>query len=152
MVIRGKWHKNFLDLKIKGNLDVIHMQPFTQKPFDIGGVAGLDIEVQKFADNLRIDGDISMDNLYFEFPGFLKKEKGIKSKASVTLLKKGMNTRIERFLYNLDIINLDLNGNIKPDKKMDLDIAMDIFGFGKVAPLFFLVAVQQKEIWNLRCL
>jgi hypothetical protein len=28
MVIRGKWHKNFLDLKIKGDLDAVYMRPF----------------------------------------------------------------------------------------------------------------------------
>jgi len=137
MVIRGKWHKNFLDLKIKGDLDAINIQPFMPKPSDMEGIAKLDIEVQKNADNLKIDGGISMDELSFEFPGIAKKEKGIKSNASVTLFKEGANTRIERFLYNLDIINLDLKGNIKSDKKMDLDIAMDILGFGRVAPLFF---------------
>jgi hypothetical protein len=137
MVIRGKWHKNLLDMKIKGALDAIHMQPYIPKPSDIEGIAKLDIEVQKFDDYIKINGDISMDDLYFEFPGIAKKEKGIKSKASVKFLKEGASTRIERFLYNLDIINLDLKGNIKPDKKMDLDIAMDVFGFGRIAPLFF---------------
>ncbi len=137
MVIRGKWHKNLLDLKIKGDLDAIHVQPFMPKPSDMEGIAKLDIEMQKDADNIKVDGHVSMDELSFEFPGMVKKEKGIKSKASVTMLKGKTGTRIERFLYNLDIINVNLRGNIKPDKKMDLDIAMDIFGFDKVAPLFF---------------
>jgi hypothetical protein len=137
LVVRGKWHNNFLDLKIKGDLDAVHVQPFVPKPSDFEGVAMLDINLHKFDDNIKIDGDISMDDLYFEFPGMIKKEKGLKSRARVTLVKGEAGTRIERFLYNLDIINLDLKGNIKPDKRMDLDITMDIAGFGKVAPLFF---------------
>jgi hypothetical protein len=150
MVIKGKWHKNIMDLKIKGDLDAIHMRPFIPKPSDIGGIANLDIEMQKVDDNIKIDGHISMDNLYFEFPGIVKKEKGIKSRARMTLLKEGANTRIERFLYNLDVINLDLKGNIKPDKKMDLDIAMDIFSFGKVAHLFYFSSSKAKGDLELK--
>jgi hypothetical protein len=137
IVIRGKWNKKYMGFLIKGNLDTIHLKPFVSIPFDTSGVAKLDMKIQKKDEMIEVDGDVNMDDLYFEIPGFIKKDKGIKSKANLAVLVKEKDISIGHLFYNLDAINLSLKGEIENNRKMDLDIAMDIYGIEKVANLFF---------------
>ena len=137
LVIKGRWNKKFMDIKLKGDLDVIHIMPFAAVPFNISGVTNLDMEIYKDSNEMKADGDILMNDIYFEIPGIIKKDRGIKSKATLTVLKGAKQIRIERLLYDLDIINLNLKGDMQTDKKMNLDIAMNIPSIEKIARLFF---------------
>ena len=150
ILIIGKWQKNLLGLQIKGNLDAIDIKPFLPGIYGLEGIAGVDIDIQKFDNNVKVDGNVSMDDIYFEYQDIIKKERGLKSRATLTFLKENENISIDRFLYNLDIINLDLKGKIKPDRKMDFDFEIDIADFGRIAPLLFFDNYSAQGNLNAR--
>ena len=137
MVVKGKWNRESIDLRLKGNLDASHVKPFVQVPLAVNGITGLDLEVQRNGAVIKVDGDLSMDGLSFEVPGIMRKDKGIKSGASLTIVKEAGEVRIERLLYNLDVIALEAKGVVKPDKTINGNLAIKVPGIERVAPLFF---------------
>jgi len=145
ITIRGKWQKKFMDLKIKGNLDVFHAKPFlTGLPFEMAGTTDLDVSIQQKSKWVKLSGDIIMDDLSFELPGIVKKKSGIQSKASLTLIKEDRDISVEELLYSLDIINLKLRGNIEDKRTINFDAAMDVTGIERIAPLFFFDSETTK--------
>jgi hypothetical protein len=79
-----------------------------------------------------------MDDLVFEIPGYMKKEKGTKSKAQVKLSKKGPDLIIDDLSYDLENINVRARGAIEDRKRINGNIALDANDVGKLAKLFFL--------------
>ncbi|MCX5809659.1 MAG: hypothetical protein NTX36_09865, partial [Proteobacteria bacterium] len=145
ITIRGKWHKNFMDFKIKGDLDVLHAKPFlVALPFGMEGTTDLDLSFQQENKLTKLSGDIVMDNLSFEAPGIVKKKSGIKSKASFVCTKEDDTIYIEELLYNLDVINLKLRGGIENNSTINFDAAMDVSGVERIAPLFFFDSKTTK--------
>jgi len=134
---KGRWNDNTLNFLIKGVLDVTQLYPFIKMPFDITGVANLDGKLRFDGSLLDINGDISMDDLVFDIRGYMKKEKGIKSKAQIRLSKKGPDISIDSLLYQLDIINVKARGTIAEGKTINADVIMDARDMRRVAKLFF---------------
>jgi hypothetical protein len=135
---RGKWNKDDLDFSLNGALETRHLTPFVKMPFDMAGIVRLDGELHLNAGILHASGDANMDDLVFEIPGYMKKEKGIKSKARVKLSKKGPDVTIEDLSYDLENINARARGVITDRKKINADIALTVHDVGRVAKLFFL--------------
>ncbi len=137
ITIKGKWKKNFMDLKIKGGLDVIHAEPLTAAmPLKMNGTADLDISVQRKEEWIKLTSDIVMDNLSFEFPGVVKKKSGTQSRANLEIIKDDNNISIEKLVYNLDIINLNLKGNIHNYTTINFDADLDAAGIERIASMF----------------
>ena len=90
----------------KGVLEVKHLNPFVKMPFDMAGTSKLDGELHLNDDILNASGDVNMDDLVFEIPGYMKKEKGTKSKAQVKLSRKGPDVTIDNLTYELENINV----------------------------------------------
>jgi hypothetical protein len=133
---KGTWNKDNLDFVTKGLLDVTHLAPFIKIPFDVKGMINLDGEVHLSNGLLNVSGDLSMDDLAFEIPGFMKKEMGIKSKAQVKLSKKDSRISVDRLLYQLDNIKANATGTLDNGKSINADIKMEAGDMGRVAKLF----------------
>ncbi len=134
---KGTWNKDNLDFVTKGLLDVAHLSPFIKIPFDVKGMVNLDGEVHLYNGLLNVSGDLFMDDLAFEIPGFMKKEKGIKSKAQVKLSKKDSRISVDRLLYQLDNIRANATGTLDNGKRINADIKLEAGDMGKAAKLFF---------------
>ncbi len=137
IICKGTWNKDNLDFVTKGLLDVAHLSPFIKIPFDVKGMVNLDGEVHLNNGLLNVSGDLSMDDLAFEIPGFMKKEKGIKSRAQVKLSKKDSRISVDRLLYQLDSISANATGTLDNGKRINADIRMEAGDLGRVAKLFF---------------
>jgi hypothetical protein len=150
ITIRGKWKKNFMDLKIKGSLNVLHVKPFLAHLVpDMNGTTDIDISVQQKDKWFKLCGDIIMDDLYFDFPGIVKKKSGIQSKANLTITKVDENISLEELLYNIDVFNLALKGNL--DKKnVNFDVSVDVTDVERVASVFFFDSDTTKGNIELR--
>ena len=135
---RGKWNEDNLDFSLKGDLETKHLNPFVKMPFDMAGTVRLDGELHLNDGILNASGDVNMDDLVFEIPGYMKKEKGTKSKAQVKLSKKGPDVTIDDLSYELESINVRARGTIADRKKINADIALDAHDVGRVAKIFFL--------------
>ncbi len=109
---RGKWNDENLDFSLKGDLEVKHLNDFVKMPFGMAGVVRLDGELHLNDGLLKANGDVNMDDLVFEIPGYMKKEKGTKSKAQVKLSKKGPVVAIDDLSYELASINVQARGTI----------------------------------------
>jgi len=135
---RGKWNENSLDFSLQGVLEVKHLNPFVKMPFDMAGIVKLDGELHLNDDTLNASGDVNMDDLVFEIPGYMKKEKGTKSKAQMKLSKKGPDVTIDNLTYELENINVQARGTIADWKKINADISLDAHDVGRVAKIFYL--------------
>ena len=135
---RGKWNEENLDFSLKGDLEPKHLNPLVKMPFDMAGIVRLDGELHLNDGLLNASGDVNMDDLVFEIPGYMKKEKGTKSKAQVKLSKKGPDVTIDDLSYELESINVRARGTIADLKKINADIALDAHDIGRVAKIFFL--------------
>jgi hypothetical protein len=137
MVIKGRWNKKYLGLNIKGTLDVDEIRLFMAIPFLASGAVSLEATVEMADEMISVGSTVNLDRIAAEIPQLMKKEQGIKSGADFAFSMKGKDVRIDRFFFNLDAIDLSLKGNIADRKKIDLDVALNIKGVEKVAPLFF---------------
>jgi hypothetical protein len=139
IVIRGRWNKKYMGMHMKGDLDIHHVEPFIKVPFDMYGIATLDINIRKEDDVLKVGGDILMNDLYFEIPGIIKKDKGIESSSHFNIFveEKKKDVMIEHLFYNIDGIDIRLKGRIEEGRYMNLDVSMNVIGIERVAPLFF---------------
>jgi hypothetical protein len=141
---RGKWNKDNLDFSLKGALETSHLNPLVKMPFDMAGTVRLDGELHLNAGILNASGDVNMDDLFFEIPGYMKKEKGTKSEAQVKLSKKGPVVSIDDLSYELEGINVRARGTITDRKKINADIALNAHDIGRAAKLFFLPEESTK--------
>lgn len=137
ITIKGKWKKGSLGLLIKGSLDTEHLRPFIKIPFDTSGLMGLDMDLRSQDGVLNVSGSADMNDVYFELLGYMKKDRGIRSKARFEVTTKGGDVYVHDLRYTLDIINLDLKGKIEGNRKVSMDVALDVDNVAKVAHLFF---------------
>jgi hypothetical protein len=135
---RGKWDEDKLDFSLKGDLEPKHLNTLVKMPFDMAGIVKLDGELHLNDGILNASGDVNMDDLVFEIPGYMKKEKGTKSKAQVKFSKKGPVVTIDDLSYELESINVRARGTIADSKKINADITLDAHDIKSVAKLFFL--------------
>jgi hypothetical protein len=135
---RGKWNEENLDFSLKGDLEPKHLNPLIKLPFDMAGIVRLDGELHLNDGTLNASGDVNMDDLVFEIPGYMKKEKGTKSKAQVKFSKKGPAVTIDDLSYELESINVRARGTIADLKKINADITLDAHDIKSVAKIFFL--------------
>ncbi|OPY81302.1 MAG: putative assembly protein [Syntrophorhabdus sp. PtaU1.Bin058] len=137
ITIRGKWKKGSLGLLIKGNLDTEQLRPFIKIPLETSGLMGLDMGIRSHDGIVNIMGSADMEDVYFELLGYMKKDRGIGSKARFEVTAKGGDIYVHDLRYTLDIINLDLKGKIEGGKKVSMDLALDVDNVARIAHLFF---------------
>jgi len=137
ITIKGKWKKGLLDLLIKGGLDTEHLMPFIKIPFDTAGLMDLDMNLRLEDGAWNVGGSLGMDNVYYELLGYMKKERGIPNKARFDVVAKGKDVHVRDLRYTLDNIELDLKGGIEGNRKISMDIALNVDNVAKVAHLFF---------------
>jgi len=139
IAIKGKWRKRFMDFKIKGSLDISEIKPFfVAKSMEMDGMTVIDMSIKQTDDVFTVIGDVNMDDVYFQIPGIIKKKSGIHSSANIAITKHDRHVLIERLIYNLDIVRLNLTGGIEDYKIVNFDAALDAKGVESVAALFFL--------------
>ena len=140
ITVKGTWSNGSFDLSFKGALEPRHVSPFIGLPFDMTGIAGLDGKIHRRDDGVvSISSDVNMDDLVFEIPGFMKKEKGIKSRAQAKLFVKGSDVTVDDLSCELeDIIHVKARGTVSERKKINADISLDARDVGRAAKIFFL--------------
>ena len=108
--LKGKWRKNFLNLKILGNLDVEIIKKFIKIPFHVEGTADIDADISKQENTLQLLCNVNLDQLSYMIEHCLKKEKGIKNSFMLNTLKRDEFIEIRDFNFKLEDLNLSLSG------------------------------------------
>jgi hypothetical protein len=137
ITIKGKWKKGSLGLLIKGGLDTEHLKPFIKIPFDTSGLMDLDMNLRLEDGVMNVSGSADMNDVYFELLGYMKKERGIPNKARFEVAAKGKDIYVHDLRYVLDNIDLDLKGKIEGNRKISMDVALNVDNVAKIAHLFF---------------
>ena len=138
LAVSGTWGKTYMDLALKGRLDLAHVRRVQPLPVSAGGIADIDLTINRQDPVLTVTGLIGMDQVSYEAPGLMKKDRGIANTVRLDVAIEGSEVRIKRLRYKLDAIDLDLTGEIRKDRRMDLDVTMKIDGFERVAKIFFV--------------
>ncbi len=147
---RGKWNQENLDFVVKGAFDAEHLHSLIKMPFKATGILQIDGGLRLDNDILSANGDVNMDDLAFEIPPYMKKERGVKSQAKFRFSKKGADITIQDLLYQLDIIRVNAKGTITDWKKIDAQVALDAHDVGRVAKIFFLPQETTKGDVSLK--
>jgi hypothetical protein len=139
ITVKGIWSNGSFDLSFKGALEPRHVSPFITLPFNMTGIAELDGEIHRHDTGvMSVSGDVNTDDLVFEIPGFMKKEKGIKSRAQAKLFVKGPDVTVDDLSYELEGIHIKARGAVSERRKISADISLDARDIGRVAKIFFL--------------
>lgn len=146
--IRGKWKKDFIGLRIKGDLNIIHIDQFVKIPFNVRGLANLDIEIEKKGNDFRLFGDILMDELYYEIPYYIKKEKGVPSRANLSMLMNKESINVQRLVLDIDGVNMKLTCLVEKNVAKDMHIRLEVPKLENVGHLFFFKdGIAKGSIW-----
>jgi hypothetical protein len=138
VTLKGTWTRTDVDVHAKGGVDVALAQSIQPLPIKAGGTVQVDGRIDHRPGSLNLDGTLEMNDASFEVPGIVKKEKGIKSSLTLNARKDDQGFHIKRLSYNLDIINLDIDGTVREYIITDLNVYAKVGGFEKVAKLFFM--------------
>ena len=135
---RGRWNKDNLDFSLKGTLETGHLHSLAKIPFNMTGTVKLDGEVHLSDGALGAGGDLNMDALAFEIPGYMKKTGGIKSAAHVRASKKGSLITVDDLSYELDGIRAEAQGTISDLKRVNGTFSVNGRDIGRLARIFLL--------------
>ncbi len=135
---RGRWNGDNLDFSLKGMLEPQHLNSLLKPAFNMAGRVELDGELNTRDGILKAGGDVNMDDMVLEIPGYMKKGRGAKSKARVKLSKKGSDVTIDDLYYELESITAWARGTVSGGKKINADIDLNIHDMARVAKIFFL--------------
>jgi hypothetical protein len=136
LIVKGSWSPKQMDLTLKGDLDVAQVNRVVPLPVKTAGIAAVDVGIELKDGTFKAHGSLDMDEVFYEIPNLMTKEKGIANTAHFDVSHEANVFHITRLTYNLGTIDADLKGDIKKNGKMDLDVALTIDGFEKVAPIF----------------
>ena len=84
----------------------------------------------------KAHGAVDMKDLSYEVPGVMTKNRGIANTVNFDISEEKELLHLTRLTYNLGSIDADIKGDIRKNRIMDLDVALKVDGFEKVAPLF----------------
>ncbi len=127
-----------MKLNLKGRLDAAHVERIYPLPFKAAGAADLDVLIDRTGEGFHAAGSLGMNDVAYEFPDLMKKGKGIANMVRFDISQGDEGVHIARLKYDLDVIDLDVTGDIRKNRKMDLDVSMKVDGFERVAKLFLV--------------
>jgi hypothetical protein len=144
VALRGTWSKNSMEFGMKGRLDAGHVKRVLPLPFKVDGTATVNVQIESKDEAMKAGGSLDLKDVSYEITDVMKKGKGVSNTVSFDVSKGDKGVDIRRLKYDLEAIDLTLSGAVGNDRKMDLDVAMKIDGFERVAGLFSVTDVKAK--------
>lgn len=135
---KGKWAGGNLNFAVRGQYDVVHLKPFFTLPYKMAGVADIDGDVSLVEGLLHVDGDLLLEDVAFEVPGYMKKESGTPARIRLGFSKKESLINVDHLLLDINGAKLDADGTIRDGRKIGGNIRLDVPDAKKVAGLFFI--------------
>ncbi|HEY3275650.1 MAG TPA: AsmA-like C-terminal domain-containing protein [Syntrophorhabdaceae bacterium] len=136
LTITGSWSPDRMGFRIKGPLEAAHVEHILPLPVKTGGMAFIDVGIEEKDLMYKVHGAIDMKDLSYEVPGVMTKNRGFANTANFDISEEKDLLHLTRLTYNLGPIDADIKGDIRKNRIMDLDVALKVDGFEKVAPLF----------------
>ena len=138
VTLSGTWGPEGLSSTVKGYIDAGLMGRITGKPIKVSGKALVDAHLTVADGQIETYGNVNMDDLAFAFPGFMRKMKGVPSKAQVKFTrKKTGDIVVDDLTGNLDIIHVKAAGTISGEGKIDSRVSLRARDTGRAASLFY---------------
>ncbi len=139
LTLNGKWGPAGLTSLVKGHFDAGLIGRITGRPVKVSGKAQVDGHIAVADGQIGTSGNINMDDLVYSVPGFMRKVKGVPSRAQVKFTrKKTGEIVVDDLTGNLDIIQVRAGGTIDRDGKIDSKVSVRARDTGRAASLFYV--------------
>ena len=139
VTMRGKWGPDGLTTSLKGYVDSALPGRIRARPGKVSGMALVDAQVSVADGQIAMSGNINMDDIAFGVPGFIRKTRGVNSRAMVKFArKKTGDIVVDDISGNLGIINVRASGAVSKDGRIDSRVTLRAKDTGKAASLFYL--------------
>ena len=144
IALKGTWSGKSMGFNMKGRLDMGHVKRVLPLPFKADGTAAVNVRIESKGEDLKAGGSIDLQHTSYEITDVIKKGEGVPNTVSFDVSKGDKGVSIRSLKYDLEAIDLSVSGDIGNDRKMNLDVAMKIDGFERVAGLFSVTDVKAK--------
>lgn len=139
VTMQGKWGPQGLTTSLKGYIDPGLPGRFAGKTVRASGKAVVDARVTVADGQIGVNGNANMDDVIFAVPGFIRKTKGVQSRAAVKFTrKKTGEIVVDDLSCNLDTINVRASGKISGDGGIESRVTLRAKDTGRAASLFSL--------------
>jgi hypothetical protein len=139
VTMQGKWGPQGLAVSLKGYIDPGLPGRIAGRTVRASGKALVDARVTVADGQIGANGNVNMDDVVFAVPGFIRKTKGVQSKAAVKFTRKATGEIVvDELSGNLDTINIRASGKISGDGVIESRVTLRAKDTGKAASLFSL--------------
>jgi hypothetical protein len=139
VTMQGKWGPGGLATSLKGYIDPGLPGRFAGRTVRASGKAFVEARLTVVDGQIGANGNVNMDDVIFAVPGFIRKTKGVQSRAAVRFTRKTTGEIVVDDLSgNLDTINVRASGKMDGDGRIDGRVALRAKDTGKAASLFSL--------------
>ena len=139
VTMQGKWGPEGLAASLKGHIDPGLPGRMAGRTVRASGKALVDVHVTVADGQIGANGNVNMDDVVFAVPGFIRKTKGVQSRAAVRFTRKRTGEIVvDEISGNLDTINLRASGRISDEGRIDSRVTLRAKDTGKAASLFSL--------------
>jgi hypothetical protein len=137
VAMHGKWSADGLITSLKGYIDPGLPGRIAGKPIKVSGKVLVDGQVIVADGQIGTSGNINMDDVAFAVPGFMRKTKGVQSRATVKFTRKKTGEMVfDDLSGNLDLINVRASGTISREGRIDSHVTLRAKDTGRAASLF----------------
>ncbi|OPY01808.1 MAG: putative assembly protein [Syntrophorhabdus sp. PtaB.Bin184] len=139
LTMQGRWGPEGFVTSLKGYVDPGLPGRIAGKTVRASGKALVDAHVTVADGQIGANGNVNMDDVVFAVPGFIRKTKGVQSRAAVRFTRKRTGEIVVDDLSgNLDTINLRASGKISDGGRIDSRVTLRAKDTGRAASLFSL--------------
>jgi hypothetical protein len=123
--MQGKWGPEGLAASLKGHIDPGLPGRMAGRTVRASGKALVDVHVTVADGQIGANGNVNMDDVVFAVPGFIRKTKGVQSRAAVRFTRKRTGEIVvDEISGNLDTINLRASGRISDEGRIDSRVTL----------------------------
>jgi len=142
--IDGSINKGYdMDLHVEGKLSAGSIRSLRKVNLDMEGLCVLKGKITKKGDLLALDGEFDFTDFAIFSPPFFKKEKGVKSRVELDLVKDKDEVRVRELVLNLK--GLHLKGSGKGNSStMECNFTLNVEDLGDLAPCFYMDETRER--------
>jgi hypothetical protein len=138
LVLTGKAGQDMFHIKPKGTVDAVQVSRLLPRRFPLDGTVDIDGEVESEGGIFSARGTLGMDDLSFRLLDYVKKERGVKSSATVAVRSHEKDTWVINDIdYRMGMLHARASGTADKKRISDLHLTMDLPGLDKMPDTFF---------------
>ncbi|MCX7965851.1 MAG: AsmA-like C-terminal domain-containing protein [Syntrophorhabdaceae bacterium] len=142
--IKGKYQKDFFDIRLSGMMDVAHIKPFVKFPFDIKGLINIDGDIKKKDGRWEFLGLLNLDHISYKIEHYLKKDYGIKNSLGIHAIRQNNEMDIRYLNFKLEDLTLNASGRLTNNMATEVKLKLLIPEIKDKVNIFFFNGEDPK--------